>query len=215
MENIVLTLLTILCTTTAAFLLGFILGRRKSKIYENSGEAIVRKKITVTFKGMNYHLLNNITIPYEDGTTQVDHILVSTKGIFVIETKHYTGWILANEKSPVWTQVKFRVKSRFSSPTRQNYRHMKAIQGILDFIPRELFHSLVVFTGDAVFKTDIPAGVFTPSQMIAEIRGFEKDALSLEKMQLSVGRLECVRYSISKKTDLEHQNYLNQKFGEA
>ena len=35
-----------------------------------------------------YHLLKNVTLPTDDGTTQIDHVLVSKYGVFVIETKN-------------------------------------------------------------------------------------------------------------------------------
>ncbi len=42
-----------------------------------------------------YILLNDVTLPDEfAGTTQIDHILLSPFGVFVIETKNYKGWIL-------------------------------------------------------------------------------------------------------------------------
>lgn len=53
-----------------------------------------------------YHRLNNVTLPKENGmTTQIDHIIISQYGIFVIETKNYKGWIFGNEKQENWTQV--------------------------------------------------------------------------------------------------------------
>ncbi len=63
----------------------------KPRISQNLGESAVSKTIVSHFPPPHYHLLNNITIPFRDGTTQIDHILVSTKGIFVIETKNYSG----------------------------------------------------------------------------------------------------------------------------
>lgn len=41
----------------------------------------------------------------DDGTTQVDHILVSRFGVFVIETKDFSGWIFASATDRTWTQV--------------------------------------------------------------------------------------------------------------
>ena len=116
---------------------------------QNRGEGSVRKVITTNFKAPHYHLLNNLTLPDQDGTTQIDHVLVSTKGVFVIETKNYAGWIFGNEKSKQWTQVIFRVKSKFQNPLHQNFKHVKVIQNQLDFLPKEQIHSIVVFVGEA------------------------------------------------------------------
>ncbi len=86
-------------------LIGFLLKnsyRTRLILNQNRGEAAVRKLITSNFKSPNFHLLNNVTVPFQDGTTQIDHILISTKGVFVIEVKHYSGWIFGNEKSDQW-----------------------------------------------------------------------------------------------------------------
>lgn len=38
-----------------------------------------------------YIVLHDLLLPYKDGTTQIDHVIISPYGIFVIETKNYTG----------------------------------------------------------------------------------------------------------------------------
>lgn len=43
------------------------------------------------FVAPDHHLLNHLTLPVGDGTTQIDHVLVSRFGVFVIETKDYRG----------------------------------------------------------------------------------------------------------------------------
>jgi hypothetical protein len=44
-----------------------------------------------------YHSINNVTIPTANGTTLIDHIIVSKYGIFVVETKNIKGWIYDDE----------------------------------------------------------------------------------------------------------------------
>jgi restriction system protein len=97
----------------------------------------------------------------------------------------------------------------------QNYKHIKAIQKVLDFVPSEHIYSLVAFTGNAVFKTERPAGVFDVAGLIQHIGQFTTEVLTENRLQFCVGRLECHRKSISGKTDVEHQEYLNRKHGDA
>ena len=181
-------------------------------INQNRGETRVRKTILAYFKPPNFHLLNNITLPIGDGTTQIDHILVSTKGVFVIETKHYSGWIFADRKSKQWMQTLYKVKNRFQNPIHQNYKHLKTVQELLEFLPEDQIHSIVVFTGNAQFKTPIPSGVVYLSQLVKFLRDFQDDVISFNRLQFCVGRLECTRYAISKSTDVHHNAYLAKKF---
>lgn len=107
-----------------------------------------------------YTTLNNITIPTSNGTTQIDHVVVSKYGIFVIETKNMKGWIFGDEKSPQWTQNLYGRKFRFQNPLRQNYRHIRALAEFLELDDAH-FHSVVMFWGDAKFKTAMPENVMT------------------------------------------------------
>ena len=193
---------------------GFLLGRWRQGIEENRGEAAVRRLLTASFASPAHHLLNNITLSTEDGTTQVDHILVSRYGVFVIETKHYTGWIFGNPNAPNWTQVRYKKHYKFQNPIHQNRKHVKSVVKLLDFLPVENIHSIVVFTGDAIFKTERPTGVVHLAELRGHIEGFNADVISENRMQYCVGRLECRRMALTRQTDIEHVAHLRRKFGE-
>jgi len=60
-----------------------------------------------------YHLIKNVTIPTEDGTTQIDHIIVSRFGVFVVETKNMKGWIFGGERQKMWPQQIYKSKHKF------------------------------------------------------------------------------------------------------
>ena len=63
-----------------------------------------------------YRRLHDVIIPSNNGTAQIDHILVSPFGIFVIETKNYKGWIYGSESQSNWTQVIYKSKHNFQNP---------------------------------------------------------------------------------------------------
>lgn len=105
-----------------------------------------------------YFSLNNITLQTGHGTTQIDHIVVSRYGIFVIESKNMDGWIFGDAKSAQWTQSLFGKKYRFQNPLHQNYRHTKALQEFLGIDEAKLI-SLVMFWGECEFKTPMPDNV--------------------------------------------------------
>lgn len=221
------TILYILLAT--AGVLGFVIGRRRTfriggrrtfgawrfPIFQNSGEARVSRVLLSHFSPPDYHLMNHVTIRMEDGTTQVDHILVSRFGVFVIETKDYNGWIFANATDRTWTQVLFRLRFKFQNPVFQNKRHVRAVQGLLDFLPRGAVRSVVVFTGEAEFKTEIPQEVMTIGQLANYLRRQTEEVMSLNRLQFCVGRLETARLAISGETDVEHIQSLARRRGSA
>lgn len=200
-----------------AFLFGLALGRlgrHRTYAFQNSGEALLSRAVQRSFDAPSYHLLNHLTLQLEDGTTQVDHVLVSRFGVFVIETKHYGGWIFANAKQKSWTQVNFNAKFRFQNPIFQNFGHLRAIQTLLDFLPPEVIKSAVVFTGEAEFKTDVPQGVFTLPEFINYVREHTAEVMSMNRVQFCVGRLESMRLAITRMTDIEHVRNLRQRLGD-
>jgi hypothetical protein len=211
----------------AAAAIGFWLGRRgrtpeggfrrfgawRFATFQNSGEALVSQVLTRQFRAPDYHLMNHVTLRMDDGTTQVDHILLSRFGVFVIETKDYSGWIFANAADKKWTSVRFRRKHTFQNPIHQNFRHVLAVQNQLEFIPREAIESLVVFCGSAEFKTDVPAGVVHVDQLVAHLKQRTEERIPLNKLQYAVGRIETARLALSGQTDIEHVEGLRRRFG--
>jgi len=181
--------------------------------FQNDGETRLSREIRAHFVGPDYHLMNHITLPLRDGTTQVDHILVSRFGIFVIETKNYNGWIFANSKQANWTQVLFHRKSQFQNPIFQNLRHVRAVQELLDFLPADCVKSVVVFTGEAEFKTEVPFGVVSLSEFVDHICKQNTEVMSQNRMQFCVGRLETARLAITSETDVEHVENLRRRHG--
>jgi hypothetical protein len=200
-----------------ALVVGYIIGRLRSpgssgySALQNRGEALVTDLLRANFRAPDYHLMNHVTLRLKDGTTQIDHVLVSRFGVFVIETKDYKGWIFGDPTQPRWTQVIFWVRLRFQNPIVQNSGHVRAVQDLLDFLPPDAIKSVVVFTGEAKFKTPIPPGVFYASEVVAYLRNLREEVLSLNRVQFCVGRLETARLEISDETDVEHVQNLQRK----
>jgi Nuclease-related domain len=206
----------VLCIFFAvAGLFGFLLGRRRAvgvrayntigalrfPKFQNRGETLVSRVLLANFGPPDYHLMNHITIRMEDGTTQVDHILVSRFGVFVIETKDYSGWIFANGAAATWTRVFFRRKFKFQNPILQNYRHVRAVHGLLDFLPK------------AAIKTEMPNGVVSVEHLSEYVRRQTEEIIPMNRMQFCVGRLETARLAISGETDVAHVQSLERRFG--
>ena len=77
-----------------------------------------------------YKIINNIMIYSKWGTSQIDHIVISIFGIFVIETKNYKGWIFGSENQEYWTQTIYGNKYKLYNPIRQNYSHIQALKNL-------------------------------------------------------------------------------------
>lgn len=106
------------------------------------GELMVTRELK-TLPSSTYFTMNNITLECCGTTTQIDHVVFSKHGVFVIETKAYNGLITVGEKT--WVQHLGKNKYKFTNPYLQNRVHIKVLAQLLG-IPKTKFHNIVVFT---------------------------------------------------------------------
>ncbi len=144
-----------------------------------------------TLDRTKYHAVHNVTVMLDDGTTQIDHVVISKYGIFVVETKNYFGWIFGKEREPKWTRSANGRTDKFQNPIRQNVRHIKSLSELLS-VEEYLFHSVIAFCGDSEFKTPMPANVlntgyadYIRSKKIALFSEIEASTLA-EKLKSSM-----------------------------
>ena len=120
----------------------------RPKIKGRIGEKIVSSRLKISLPD-NYSILNDQIYRTNYGSTQIDHIVVSQYGIFVIETKNYKGWIFGNENSEKWTQNIYGHKFTLTNPIKQNRSHVRVIQKILSDIGKFPIISIVAFSSSA------------------------------------------------------------------
>ena len=117
-----------------AVVIGVALGILESPIGKGwLGEMIVRFVLGKTAEGEKY-VVNDLRLHIDEGkTSQIDHVFINNKGVFVIETKNYSGRIYGDESRLEWTQVlKYgKIKNKLYNPIRQNKTHIYHIANIL------------------------------------------------------------------------------------
>ncbi len=138
------------------------------------GERKVHNALTAVLDENEYRVLSDLILPIAGKTTQLDHLVLSRYGVFVIETKNMSGWIFGDAEQKKWTQVQKGGKKRsFQNPLRQNYAHVKAVEEVLG-IDKKLLHSFIVFIGDAEPKTTMPENVAWGFQALSRLIGVRK-----------------------------------------
>jgi len=172
----------------------------------NVGEQIVSGEIeSLIGKNSEYRSLHDIILETSDGTTQIDHILISPYGIFVIETKDFKGWIWGDADQKQWTQTLYwnkykfvyplrQTKYKFQNPLHQNYKHVKAVQNLLNADIKTIF-SIVVFVGDSEFRTLMPYNVIELQDLIPYLRSYTEQFLSAESIETYIEKLRNPGYN--------------------
>jgi len=122
------------------------------------GEAIVRYVLGKNIPQERY-VLNNVIIENNGHSTQIDHILIDSRGIFVIETKNHGGRVYGSESSLEWRQYLGRNSSpnKFYNPIIQNRQHIEALKNFYN--ERDLYISLIVFLDAEVHATAKSASI--------------------------------------------------------
>lgn len=142
----------ILGITVFVVVLGFLALRSTPNGRGNVGERRVARVLS-RLDSASYSVINDLLLPVSSGgSSQIDHLIVSLYGVFVLETKNYQGWIFGDEKNESWTQVIYNTKTRFRNPIKQNWSHIYALKEALQEFPSLPFIPIVVFVGDAKLK---------------------------------------------------------------
>ncbi len=174
------------------------------------GEALLHAVLRIGLPRRRYRLLRNVTLPTADGSTQVDHIVVSRHGVFVVETKNYRGWIFGTAHDKTWTQTFRRSSHTFQNPLRQNVKHVRTLAEIAGIDKRALV-SLVVFVGPAVIKTPMPANVVSGAlACLAAIRRRAEPLLDEDEVERILDAIRAGRLPPSRATDAAHARHVQE-----
>lgn len=172
------------------------------------GEFLVNRLLSQLPKS-DYTLVKDVTLPTEDGTTQIDHVVVSKFGIFVVETKNMKGWIFGSKNQKQWTQKIYRYTTKFQNPLHQNYKHVKTLESLLGINSSKL-HSVIVFIGDSTFKTDMPNNVTYARGCLNYIKQFIQPVFSESEYSQIIGAISEVKLKKGVITDLKHRQHVKE-----
>lgn len=167
------------------------------------GEFKVNCLLDLFLDKQKYILIKNVTLPTDGGTTQIDHIVVSQFGVFVIETKNLKGWIIGSKTQKQWTQKIFKQSYQFQNPLHQNYKHTQTISASLN-LPADHIHSVIVFIGGSTFKTKMPENVTYARGCIDYIKSKTIKHFSQAQVTDIVRAIETGKLARGLKTNLQH-----------
>lgn len=175
----------------------------------NNGEYLTFAKLE-KLKGDN-KIMTNLYIPRKDKiTTEVDLIMISQTGIYVFESKNYSGWVFGNEKQKNWTQtLQNGKKHKFFNPIWQNNTHINALKYALE-LEEDIFKSYIIFNERCTLKkitlTSENIKVIRRNRLIRELnKDISESKKLLNKDQIDSIYNELSQYIlVDEKTKQEH-----------
>lgn len=144
------------------------------------GERTVSRKLN-RLPHDRYKVINNLLINSCGYSTQIDHVVVSQYGVFVIETKNYQGLIYGGYNTDYWTQNIYGNKYELYNPIIQNNGHIKALKRLLKDYNSDVFVSIVAFSKRARLRVDYDEVVYW-NKINRLIKSYNQECLSREDM---------------------------------
>lgn len=150
---------------------------------------------------------------HKDRTTQIDTVLISRKGVFVIETKDYKAHISGNDYDEYWTLTYNNGNSKIQySPVRQNDGHIYRIRGILKqnniSLKKIPFYNFVVFRHGDLLGVDSEYCFYLNDELKDTILNLE-DCISIEDVKTISTILNYYKVN-NKYTHKHHSDYVHQ-----
>jgi len=162
---------------TLIIVLGSVIKIFKPRIKGFFGEKLITFFLS-RLDSKKYKVINNLMINVNGKTVQIDHLIISNFGIFVIETKNYKGFITGNKYNDYWTQTIYKYKEKFYNPIKQNYGHIQALKTILKEFQNIIYYPIVVFTMEADLKITAGTDVVYDTHLIETIKKYQKENIS-------------------------------------
>lgn len=153
----------------------------ESKVKGYVGEKLVAKKLSKLNK-RKYKIINNLLLKTLKGTAQIDHIVISQYGIFVIETKNYKGIITGNEYDDNWNQILFNNKEVLRNPIKQNNGHIKALKDVIPALRYKKINSIILFTKRSNLKVNTETTVIYYNKVNKVIKRSRKKEFTKEEV---------------------------------
>lgn len=157
-----------------------------------------------------YRVINNLLIKQGNKTTQIDHVVVSEYRIFVIETKHYRGWIYGDANREYWTQNIYGNKYDLWNPIHQNQGHVRALRRVLTDIPPSVFISIVTFSRQASLDIRNSENVIYWDELKKLICSYQRKLISTEQAQNAYETLSAANID-SKDNQKQHVRHVREQ----
>jgi restriction system protein len=152
------------------------------------GEKKTAFYLWLALSNKSYPRYHNIILPSKNGTTQIDHLIISVFGLFIVETKNKKGWIFGSENQDYWTQSIYGNNYSFQNPLKQTYRQKVILSEFLN-INKSKIQTVIYFVGECAFATDLPENVIK-SSIGKYIKRFQNQIISTDDVNRIIDAIE-------------------------
>ena len=115
---------------------------------------------------ISHDRIDGLLIPNgDDGEIQIDHLLLTSKGLLIVDTKDVVGIVFGSDKMQEWTVIAEDRRFTFSNPQPALFDRIAAVRQIVRQVP---VAGRVVFLDGAEFTKGVPNLVTNIDDLQAE-----------------------------------------------
>jgi len=127
---------------------------------------------------IGYDRIDGVLIPNgDDGEIQIDHLLLTSRGLLIIDIKDVSGTVFGSDKMENWTVISDKHRFTFANPKPGLYDRIAAVRHIVRQVPVE---GRLVFLDGAVFTKGVPDLVATIDDLFAEFHEADKASVKFK-----------------------------------
>ena len=135
---------------------------------------VVGDRLQRILDDISYDRVDGILVPNgDDGEIQIDHLLLTARGLLIVDIKDVSGTVFGSDKMEQWTVISDQHRFTFSNPQPALYDRIAAVRHIVRQVPVE---GRLVFLDDAEFTKGVPQYVAKLDELHAEFNEPDKAA---------------------------------------
>jgi len=135
----------------------------------NSGSRL--KKVLIE---ISHDRIDNLLIPNGDeGEIQIDHLLLTSQGLLIVDIKQAVGTVFGSDKMQEWAVISDDRRYTFPNPQAALYDRIAAVRHIVRQVP---VAGRILFLDGAEFTKGVPSLVSSVDELLDEFGEADKSA---------------------------------------
>jgi len=123
---------------------------------------------------ISHDRIDGLLIPNgDDGEIQIDHLMLTSQGLLIVDIKNATGTVFGSDKMQEWTVISDERRYTFSNPQAALYDRIAAVRHIVRQVP---VAGRILFLDGAEFTKGVPSLVSDLDQLLDEFGEVDKSA---------------------------------------
>ena len=152
----------------------------------------IRKLLQLDLPPSHYSVLHHVELPGDKEPLQIDHLVISVYGIFVIKKDSRSGRISGKPGDARWQQSGLFGTQQFANPLFECVSQVKALRLLLG-LDASLLNFVLVFTGNVTLGNPMPVNVTRLDGLSLFIEGKDKLLIDFDVLPILVGRIRAAQ----------------------